>query len=120
MESLTKREIVTLVRSGTAVVVWITKNGAVVWTPGHDLLLLPKTTASFFDEFEHLVPLVIVQGKAGIAATDPSWDGSDTFTCDNPHCGCVKDMDDNVHDNLWQRGKRPKTRRTLRRCRKLN
>jgi len=123
----TKDEIIDLVRSNSAVVVWITKRGAIVRVPGRDLLLLPSTDANFFNDPDLRrpgVPIVLVHGNSGLAATDPSWDGSDTFTCDNPQCACfgsTEDMDLHVHDSLWKRAANQKKqcrRHTLRRCRK--
>jgi len=45
------------------------------------------------------VSVVETMGPAGLASTDPHWDGRRTFQCRNPKCSCfgkVRGIDDHV------------------------
>src|ERR1019366_3201909 len=93
--SLTERnEIVTVVRSRTSVVAWVTEKGVIIYNPAETkLTVLVGADRSFFDGVDERmmkagvdVPLVVVEGISGLAATDPEWDGQETFRCQDPDC----------------------------------
>lgn len=109
----TKEEIIALVKGNVAVIAWVTEKGAIIRIPEEGLRLAVGAGVLFITEFfkdpnflQMGIPFVIVEGVSGLAATDPYWDGSDIFTCENPQCPCYgksKDMGVNVHDTLWAR-----------------
>jgi hypothetical protein len=105
----TKKEIIDFVQHDSAIVVWITEKGSIVRIPTQPMMMIGTTDRSFFDapELQHpTMPTFIVDGFAGLAATDPTWDGSPIFVCDNPECPCYgqpQDMDGHVHDAIWGR-----------------
>jgi hypothetical protein len=95
----TREEIIRIVREGNKAVVWITDRGAIVSIPtSTGLYLLAGEDETFFDDFVPW-PIVIVHGVKGLSATDPYWDGSETFYC--PDCKQMEDSDLNTHNNLW-------------------
>jgi hypothetical protein len=49
------------------------------------------------------MPICIVEGVDGIAATDPAWDGSPAFVCSNPACIALHDVHELVATNLIKR-----------------
>ena len=89
-----RNEIVTVVRSKTSVVAWVTEKGVIIYNPCETkLTLLVGADRSFFDGVDNRmmkagvdVPLVVVEGIIGLAATDPEWDGREMFHCHNPDC----------------------------------
>ena len=84
IRSLAERDdIVTAVRTGTTVVAWVTEKGVVIYFPGDtELKVLVGADRSIVDAVDEKamragvdVPVVIVEGITGLAATDPDWDG---------------------------------------------
>ena len=110
-----REEIVTAVRSRTTVVAWVTENGVIIYNPGETkLTLLLGADGSFFDGVDDRmkkagvdVPLVVVEGIIGLAATDPEWDGQETFRCQNPDCpDPVRSVDETCYLNIWKRSRK--------------
>ena len=53
------------------------------------------------------VPLVVVEGISGLAATDPEWDGEETICCENPDCpDPERSVDETCYLNLWKRSQK--------------
>jgi hypothetical protein len=53
------------------------------------------------------VPLVVVEGIIGLAASDPEWDGQETFHCQDPDCpDPVRSVDEVCYLNIWKRSRR--------------
>jgi hypothetical protein len=110
-----RKEIVTVVRSKTSVVAWVTENGVIIYDPSETkLTVLVGANISFFDGVDDRmmkagvdVPLVIVEGIVGLAATDPEWDGQEMFCCHNPDCpDPVRSVDETCYLNLWKRSRK--------------
>ena len=78
-----REEIITAVRSKTSVVAWVTEKGVVIYFPGDTkLTVVIGADRSIIDAVDERamsagvdVPVVVVEGIAGLAATDPKWDG---------------------------------------------
>ena len=110
-----RNEIVTVVRSWTSVVAWVTEKGVVIFDPNETkLTVLVRADGSFFDGVDERmmkagvdVPLVVVEGISGMAATDPEWDGHEMFHCQNPDCpDPVRSVDETCYLNIWKRSRR--------------
>jgi hypothetical protein len=92
----------------------ITEPTAFVWIPGEGVSLITGTEGGLGTMRRMLeesaeetgMPIVITEGVAGIAATDPHWDGKPTFHCKDPRCGKTHDVHQMCAGNLFQRGKR--------------
>jgi hypothetical protein len=106
-----REEIVTAVRDRTSVVAWVTDKGVVIYNPGDTkLTVLVGADRSFFDGVDERmmeagvdVPLVVVEGIIGLAATDPKWDGQEMFHCQNPDCpDPVRSVDETCYLNIWK------------------
>ena len=109
-----RNEIVTVVRSKTSVVAWVTEKGVIIYNPCETkLTVLVGADGSFFDGVDDRmmeagvdVPLVVVEGISGLAATDPEWDGRETFRCQDHDClGPVPSEDENFYVKLWKRAR---------------
>jgi hypothetical protein len=124
---LSTREIVRRAESREWLVSWLDSRGMIAWDwtePGKAITLLsaPLPTGIqdwsmfFWDAHEQMVrefqarfpgesapSAMLVHGVAGLAATDPEWDGKPTFVCANPACGAVHDVHENVAMVLWER-----------------
>ncbi len=110
-----REEIITEVRDRTAVVAWVTEKGVIIYNPAETkLTLLVGADGSFFDGVDDRmmkagvdVPLVVVEGISGLAATDPEWDGQETFRCHNPDCpDPVRSVDETCYMNIWKRSRK--------------
>ncbi len=110
-----REEIIAAVRSRSSVVAWVTERGVVIYDPSETkLTLLVGADGSFFDGVDDRmrkagvdVPLVVVEGIIGLVATDPDWDGEETFRCHNPDCpDPVRSMDETCYLNLWKRARK--------------
>ena len=110
-----RNEIVTVVRSKTSVVAWVTEKGVIIYNPCETkLTVLVGADGSFFDGVDERmmeagvdVSLVVVEGISGLAATDPLWDGQEMFHCQNPDCpDPVRSVDETCYLNLWKRSRR--------------
>jgi hypothetical protein len=108
-----ENEIEALVRSKKSGVAWVIKHAgrwyAIVFIPGQRSLgVIPYTSKDLLVRLleetreETGLPLRIVQGIDGLAATDPHWDGNETFVCSNPRCRAVHSAHENVAKNLIQ------------------
>ena len=114
--SLAERdEIITAVRSRTTVVAWVTERGVVIHIPGDtELTVLIGADRSILDAVDERamragvdVPVVIVQGICGLAATDPEWAGEEMFHCQNPDCpDPVRSVDETCYPNIWKRSRK--------------
>ena len=52
------------------------------------------------------VPLVVVEGISGLAATDPARDGNEMFHCQDPDCpGPIPSEDEKFYVKLWKRAR---------------
>ena len=110
-----RNEIVTVVRSRLSVVAWVTEKGVIIYDPSvTKLTVLVGADRSFFDGVDERmmkagvdVPLAIVEGISGLAATDPEWDGQEMFCCQNPDCpDPVRSVDETCYLNLWKRSRK--------------
>jgi hypothetical protein len=110
-----RNEIVTVVRSKTSVVAWVTEKGVIIYNPCETkLTVLVGADRSFFDGVDERmmkagvdVPLAVVEGIIGLAAIDPEWDGQETFHCQNPDCpDPVRSVDETCYLNIWKRSRR--------------
>ena len=110
-----REEIVTVVRSRTSVVAWVTDKGVIIYDPSETkLTVLVGADGSFFDGVDERmmkagvdVPLVVVEGISGLAAADPKWDGRETFHCQNPDCpDPVRSVDETCYLNIWKRSRK--------------
>jgi len=110
-----RKEIITAVRSRTTVVAWVTENGVIIYNPCEtNLTVLVGADRSFFDGVDQRmmkagvdVPLVVVEGISGLAATDPEWGGQETFRCQNPDCpDPVRSVDETCYLNIWKRARK--------------
>ena len=89
-----RNEIVRAVRSRTSIVAWVTDKGVVIYNPNETkLTILVGADRSILDAVDERVmeagvdvPVAIVEGISGLAATDPEWDGREMFHCHNPDC----------------------------------
>ena len=116
IRSLAERDdIVTAVRSKTSVVAWVTDKGVVIHFPGDTkLTVLVGADRSILDAVDEKamragvnVPVVVVEGIAGLAAADPEWDGEKTFCCQNPDCPePERNVDETCYLNLWKRSRK--------------
>lgn len=86
----------------------VTEPMTVVHKAGEDNLILIgdlETSRKIMRESTQeagLPPMVEINGVAGLAATDPHWDGQPTFVCKNPHCNMVHDVHENCAANLFK------------------
>ena len=110
-----REEIITAVRSRTTVVAWVTEKGVVIYFPGDTkLTVLVGADRSILDAVDERVmgagvnvPVVIVEGICGLAATDPEWDGEEIFHCQNPDCpNPARSVDETCYLNIWKRSRR--------------
>ena len=110
-----RNELVTVVRSRTSIVAWVTEKGVIIFDPCETkLTLLVGADGSFFDGVDDRmmkagvdVPLVVVEGISGLAATAPEWDGQETFLCQAPDCpDPVRSVDETCYVNLWKRARK--------------
>jgi len=110
-----RNELVTVVRCRSSVVAWVTERGVIIYDPSDTkLTLLVGADGSFFDGVDERmtkagvdVPLVVVEGISGLAATDPEWDGQETFRCHNPDCpDPVRSVDETCYLNIWKRARK--------------
>ena len=110
-----RKEIITAIRSRTSVVAWITERGVIIFDPNETkLTVLVGADGSFFDGVDDRmmkagvdVPLVVVEGISGLAATDPEWDGQETFRYQNPDCPePVRSVDETCYLNIWKRSRK--------------
>jgi hypothetical protein len=115
-KSLAERnEIVRAVRCRSSVVAWVTKKGIIIYNPHETkLTVLVGADGSILDAVDERVmeagvdvPLAIVEGISGLAATDPRWDGREIFRCQNPDCpDPVRSMDETCYLNIWKRSRK--------------
>lgn len=110
-----REEIITAVRSKTSIVSWVTEKGVIIYNPNETRpTLLVGADRSILDAVDERVmaagvdvPLVIVKGISGLAATDPEWDGHEMFHCENPDCpDPVRSVDETCYLNLWRRSRK--------------
>jgi hypothetical protein len=111
---MTTKSIVELVYSKETAVAWLVHHESrwfgIVFVPdnGTSVMVGGSTKAEITrilreTEKETYMPLRIVEGVTGIAATDPAWNGSSTFICDNPACSEVHNVHEMVATNLIRR-----------------
>lgn len=110
-----REEIISVVRSRTSVVAWVTDKGVIIFDPTETkLTMLVGADGSFFDGVNDRmmeagvdVPLVVVEGVIGLAATDPEWDGQESFCCHNPDCpDPVRSVDETCYLNIFKRSRK--------------
>ena len=110
-----RNEIVRVVRSKNSILAWVTDKGVVIYNPNETKqTLLVGADRSILDAVDKRVmeagvdvPLAIVEGISGLAATDPEWDGQETFQCQNPDCPePVRSVDETCYLNLWKRSRK--------------
>jgi hypothetical protein len=118
-----KRSIVELVHSQQSAVAWVTRHEGqwfgIVFVPDAErgLQVLTGMTKPVLKKMlceireETGLPLRIIDGVDGIAATDPHWDGSSTFFCANPACGEMHDIHEMTAANIIRRVKPPRASR---------
>jgi hypothetical protein len=110
-----RNEIITVVRSKTSLVAWVTNKGVLIYNPRDtELTVLVGADRSILDAVDTrvmeagvVVPLAIVEGISGLAAVDPEWDGQEMFHCQNPDCpGPVRSVDETCYLNIWKRSRK--------------
>ena len=82
-----RNELVTVVRSRTSIVAWVTEKGVIIFDPCETkLTLLVGADGSFFDGVD---------------------DGQETFLCQAPDCpDPVRSVDETCYVNLWKRARK--------------
>jgi hypothetical protein len=103
IRNATREQIIFAVQNKTTVVVWEIPKGLLVFNPEDEhMVFLPEQKLNFVEEELDLLAVapIFVIGVEGLAATDPHWDGSTTFHCQNPRCLAVHNTDELVAENL--------------------
>lgn len=91
----------------------ITEPVGFLWSGSHDdddgvQVLLGVELAALraeLDETREKTGVIVIEGVAGIAMTDPEWDGEPTFSCENPECSATHDVHLMLAENLFKQAK---------------
>ena len=100
----TRQDIIDAVRNQSCVIVWRTSQLCVIFAGFNESLAISfdDLTGEAKEAAAELgLPILVVDGIRGLAATDKNWDGKEFSEC--LHCGKIQPADERVAENLAAR-----------------